>query len=64
MSAKPGREVILASPDASTPLRGEIWLVNFDPTIGSEIRKTRPAVVVSSDAVGRLPIKLVAPVTD
>ena len=61
---KHGREVILASPDASIPQRGEIWLVNFDPTIGREIRKTRPAVVVSSDAVGRLPIKLVAPVTD
>ena len=54
----------MSSPDASTPQRGEIWLVNFDPTIGAEIRKTRPAVVVSSDAVGRLPIKLVAPVTD
>jgi mRNA interferase MazF len=38
--------------------------VSFDPTIGSEIRKTRPAVVISSDAVGRLPVKLVAPVTD
>lgn len=37
---------------------------SFDPTIGSEIRKTRPAVVVSSDAVGRLPVKLVAPLTD
>jgi PemK-like, MazF-like toxin of type II toxin-antitoxin system len=61
---KHGREVILASPDASIPQRGEIWLVNFDPTVGTEIRKTRPAVVVSSDAVGRLPIKLVAPVTD
>ncbi|HEY0545332.1 MAG TPA: type II toxin-antitoxin system PemK/MazF family toxin [Pyrinomonadaceae bacterium] len=46
------------------PKRGEIWLVNFDPTVGAEIRKTRPAVVVSSDAVGRLPIKVVAPVTD
>src|SRR5436190_1750070 len=39
-------------------------MVNFDPTVGSEIRKTRPAVVVSSDAVGRLPIKLVAPITE
>ncbi len=48
----------------ATPQRGEIWLVNLDPTIGTEIRKTRPAIVVSSDAVGRLPIKLVAPVTD
>jgi mRNA interferase MazF len=38
--------------------------VNFDPTVGSEIRKIRPAVVVSSDAVGRLPVKLVAPITD
>jgi len=27
--------------------RGEIWLVNLDPSIGSEIRKTRPCVVVS-----------------
>ena len=32
--------------------------------MGREIQKTRPAVVVSSDAVGRLPIKLVAPLTD
>ena len=46
------------------PERGDVWLVSFDPTVGSEIRKTRPAVVVSSDAVGRLPVKLVAPVTD
>ncbi len=48
----------------SPPKRGEIWLVSFDPTIGAEIRKTRPAIVISSDAVGRLPIKIVAPVTD
>lgn len=44
--------------------RGEIWLVNLDPTIGAEIRKTRPVVVISSDAIGVLPIKLVAPVTE
>lgn len=29
--------------------RGEIWLANLDPTIGSEIRKTRPVVIVSND---------------
>jgi mRNA interferase MazF len=46
------------------PKRGEIWLVNFDPTIGTEIKKTRPAIVVNSDAIGKLPIKLVAPITD
>ncbi len=32
-----------------TPRRFEVWVVNLDPTIGSEIRKTRPAVVVSPD---------------
>lgn len=47
----------------SHPARGEIWQVNFDPTIGAEIKKIRPAIVISSDAVGSLPIKLVAPVT-
>ena len=46
------------------PQRGEVWLVNLDPTVGAELQKIRPAVVISSDAVGRLPIKLVAPVTD
>ncbi len=30
--------------------RGEIWWVNFDPSIGGEIRKTRPAIIVSNDA--------------
>nr|WP_202944549.1 type II toxin-antitoxin system PemK/MazF family toxin [Oscillochloris trichoides] len=50
--------------DIVTPRRGAIWLVNFNPTLGAEIKKIRPAVVVSSDAVGRLPIKLVAPLTD
>ena len=44
--------------------RGEIWLVNLDPTIGAEIRKTRPVIVISSDAIGALPIKLVAPLTE
>ena len=44
--------------------RGEVWLVNLDPTVGAEIRKMRPVVVVSSDAVGAPPIKLVAPLTE
>lgn len=46
------------------PQRGEVWLVSLDPTLGAELKKTRPAVVISSDAVGRLPTKLVAPITD
>jgi mRNA interferase MazF len=45
-------------------VRGEVWVVSIVPTVGAEIRKTRPAVVVSSDAVGRLPVKLVAPITE
>lgn len=61
-SAKPGKVATLSS--INPPLRGEVWIVNFEPSVGAEIRKTRPAVVISSDAIGRLPIKLVAPVTD
>lgn len=44
--------------------RGEIWLINLDPTIGSEIRKTRPAVIVNNDAIGILPLKIIVPLTD
>ncbi|MGL4502177.1 MAG: type II toxin-antitoxin system PemK/MazF family toxin [Planktothrix sp.] len=50
--------------NSPVPLRGEVWIVNFDPTVGREIQKTRPAIVVSSNAAGKLPIKLIAPITD
>src|SRR4030043_1701011 len=33
--------------------RGDVWWVNFDPSIGGEIRKKRPAVIVSNDASNR-----------
>ena len=46
------------------PQRGEVWIITFDPAVGSEIQKTRPAVVVSSDSVGRLLTKLVVPLTE
>ena len=49
---------------APTPKRGELWLVKFDPPTGAEIRNVRPAVVVSLDAIGRLPLRIVVPVTD
>jgi mRNA interferase MazF len=45
------------------PRRGEVWTVDFDPTKGAEIQKQRPAVVISSDALGKLPLKLVVPIT-
>jgi mRNA interferase MazF len=44
--------------------RGEIWLVNFDPAIGAEIQKFRPAVVVNLDSTGRLPLRIVVSITD
>lgn len=46
------------------PRRGEVWLVDFDPAVGAEVRKLRPAVVISLDAVGRLPLRLIVPITD
>ena len=45
-------------------LRGEIWLINLDPTVGAEIRKTRPAVIMNDDAIGVLPLKVIVPITD
>jgi len=44
--------------------RGDVWLINLDPTIGSEIQKTRPAVIVNDDAMGVLPLKVIVPITD
>jgi mRNA interferase MazF len=32
------------------PRRGEVWWVSFDPSVGGEIRKTRPAIILSNDA--------------
>ena len=44
--------------------QGEIWLINLDPTVGSEIKKTRPAIVVNDNALGKLPLKVIVPLTD
>jgi mRNA interferase MazF len=44
--------------------RGEVWLVDLDPTVGSEIKKTRPCVIVSpSEMHDHLRIVMVAPMT-
>jgi mRNA interferase MazF len=52
----PGEEII--------PRRGEVYLVNFDPTIGSEIKKTRPALIVQNDIANRYsPITIVAAIS-
>jgi len=44
--------------------RGEIWLLNLDPTVGTEISKTHPCVIVNDDAIGILPLKVIVPITD
>lgn len=47
-----------------SPVRGEIYLVNFDPTLGSEIKKTRPALVIQNDVANQhSPITIVAAIT-
>jgi mRNA interferase MazF len=44
--------------------QSEIWLINLDPTIGAEIKKTRPAIVVNDNSLGKLPLKIIVPLTD
>jgi mRNA interferase MazF len=44
--------------------QGEIWQINLDPTVGAEIQKARPAVIVNDNALGKLPLKIVVPITD
>jgi len=44
--------------------QSEIWLINLDPTIGAEIKKTRPAVIVNDDALGKLQLRIIVPITD
>ena len=44
--------------------RGELWLINLDPTIGAEIKKIHPAVIVNDDSIGVLPLRVIVPITD
>jgi PemK-like, MazF-like toxin of type II toxin-antitoxin system len=44
-------------------LKGEIWLARLNPTVGDEIGKTRPVVVVSDNEVGILRLKVIVPIT-
>lgn len=41
----------------------DIYYVDFDPTIGSEIQKKRPCVIVNADCFAALPLKVVLPIT-
>jgi len=44
--------------------QGEIWQINLDPTIGSEMKKIRPCIILNNDTVGKLALKVIAPLTD
>ncbi len=44
--------------------QNDVWLINLDPTIGSEIKKTRPAIIVNDNSLGKLPLKIIIPVTE
>jgi mRNA interferase MazF len=47
-----------------TACRGEAWRIRFDPAEGDEIKKVRTDVVVSENAIGRLRLKIVVPITE
>jgi len=54
----------MAKGRVSYPKRGEVYLVNFDPTLGAEIQKTRPALIVQNDIANQhSPITIVAAIT-
>ena len=44
--------------------QSEIWQIKLDPAIGAEMKKTRPALIINADALGKLPLKIIAPITD
>ena len=44
--------------------QGEIWIINLDPTVGAEIKKTRPVLVVNDNSLGKLPLKIIVPITE
>ena len=44
--------------------QGEIWEINLSPTVGAEIKKKRPAIIINDDAIGILPLKVIVPITE
>lgn len=54
---RPGKQ---PPPETSmrNPRRGEVWFVDFDPSVGTEIRKVRPALIISNDVANRVRTKV------
>lgn len=46
-----------------TPQKFDVYLVRLDPSVGREIKKTRPCIIVSPDALGKLMIVTIVPMT-
>lgn len=44
--------------------QSEIWLIDLDPTKGVEIQKKRPAIIVNDNRLGKLPLKVIVPITE
>ncbi len=47
----------------SDPQPGEIWVIDFEPKRGAEQGKKRPGVVVNVDRAGKLPLRMIVPIT-
>ena len=48
---------------ATQPKRGEVWFVDFDPKKGAEMGSVHPAIVMSRDDTGKLPLRVIVPIT-
>jgi mRNA interferase MazF len=44
--------------------QGEIWEIDLSPTVGAEIKKKRPGVIINDNAIGILPLKVIVPITE
>lgn len=49
---------------SSIPKRGEVWIVDLDPTRGAEMRKRRTALVMNLDGFAILPLHIIVPITE
>jgi len=44
--------------------QGEIWQIGLDPVRGAEMKKERPGLIINTDALGKLPLKVIVPITE
>jgi mRNA interferase MazF len=44
--------------------QSEIWQIELDPAIGAEMKKIRPGLIINTDALGKLPLKVIVPITE